>query len=468
MEMVAVRSPAKLQSVLTDMADPHTTTRTLTNIDRRLADFAGEARMQGRRSEAAFAESVRSSLGDFAQKGTPPDYRAALLNAKAARAEQGRVFETGDAAATFTRDRFGNANTGDTTVPTKLARPGAAGGDTAEGLIRAIGPENAESIVRQEIRRVAEERGVETEDQVRALAVRYGDAARRFPTVQADLQALQASAAELDAAKAGHAAASRARPTPEEIAAIEDRSALHAALLNSPLARVADAAVDPGSFITGLLKRADGGRQLRFLAGQIKNDPDAQSGLRRALGDFIVNAGGGPNFTAAGDRIPSINKTRAAIASVVARAGDTLTTPQKIVLKNVQRELEKANFAATASKPAGSETAMNQTFKTMMSIVPGAGKAKFLLARVFDVLGNGAEVRALITQSLLDPDFAATLLKRPTEHHWLQVRQAMAGRKAGVTAISAAHSADVPSFVGKALSQSPGRAAAAQNEDDRR
>lgn len=423
--------PARLQSVLSDMADPHATIRTLTNVDRRLADFAGEARMQGRGQESAFAERVRGNLADFVQGNAPPAYRAALTNAKAVRAEQGRIFETGDAAATFARDRYGNPTVGNNTIPGKLVRPGAAGGDTIEGLTSAVGPDASEAVVRQEIRRLADEGNVQTAAQARALATRYGEAARRFPSVQSDLQALQQHGATLDAARANEASAARAGPTAEEAASLKERSALHDKILASPLAKVADPNVDPSSFVAQLLRRSDGGRQLRFLYGQIKSVPDAQNGFRRALGDYIVDAGKGPNFTAAGDQVPSINKTRAAISNVLSRAGDTLTTQQKIVLNSVSRELQSANFAAIMSKPAGSETALNRSFADLMALAPtpgpATGAAKHILGKVIKALGNEAEVKRLITQAILDPDFAATLLKRPTASHWADVKSGMSG-----------------------------------------
>jgi hypothetical protein len=460
--------PARLQSVLSDMADPNATTRTLTNIDRRLADFAGEARMQGRRSEAAFAERVRGDLGNFAQQAAPPEYRAALTNAKAVRAEQGRIFETGDAPNAFARDRYSNPVVGNNTIPTRLVRPGAAGGDTAEGLIQAIGPDRAENIVRQEIRRAADERGIQTAAQARALSVRYGEAARRFPAVQADLENLQRHATALDTSRGIETRAISAKPTPEEQAAVKERAALHDRILASPLGRAADPSVDPSSFVGELLRRADQGRRLKVLIGQIKGQPDAESGLRRALGDYIADAGKGPNFTASGDRVPSINKTRTAIATVMARGGDALTSQQKLVLRLVNRELESANFAATASKPAGSETAINQSFKDLMGFVPGiTGKTKFILGKVLSALGNGDEVKRLVTQSILEPDFAATLLKRPTEAHWSKVQNGLAGRKLTVGGAIVGQPANdtfgLHEILSKALRQSPGRAAAGNN-----
>lgn len=429
--------PAPLQTILDDAAREGGNTRALANVDRRLADFAGEAKLNGRGREAAFAESVRNDLADVAQKHAPQEYRDALANAKAVRAEQGRVFETGDAPKAFATDQYGRPTVGDNAVPSRLLRPGAAGGDTAAGLVSAIGPDASEGVVRQELRRLADEanggRGISGESDAQALATRYGEAARRFPGVQSDLQALVSHGRNLDAAREAETAAMRATATADEAAGVKERSALEEAIRSTPLASIADAKQDPTSFVARSLGRDDNGRQLRQLYSQIKSSPQATAGFLRSLGDYIVNAGAGTNFTAAGDLVPSVARTRKAISTIVSRAGPALNDQQKLVLTRVNRELENLNFAYTASKPAGSETAMNQSFKHLVSRLPLVGKAIPMLSHVIAAMDNTKEVNRLISQAILDPDFAATLLKRPTPKHWLQIQHGMMGRKVSNT-----------------------------------
>lgn len=461
--------PQRLQSIISDMAEVKTTTRTLTNIDRRLADFAGESRMSGRALEAAFAERVRGTLNDFVQKAAPKDYRDALASAKAVRAEQGNKFETGNASSAFATDRYGAPVVGDTTIPSKIVRPGAAGGDTIDGLISAIGPEASERAAREELRRAIEEGGVNSASKMDSIATRFGEVAKRFPKLESDIATLRGHAASLDAAKVAESDASRLSPTSADKASIAERSALHDQILASPLGKVADPAVDPSAYVGSLLRRSDGGRQLRYLATQVSGDAPALNGLRRSYGDYILDAGKGPNFTAAGEQVPSISKTRAAIANVVTRAGDTLKPEQKIVLQKIRRELESANFAATASKPAGSETAINRSFDDLINTPFLPGKAKSILQTLYSVLGNGQQVKQLITQALLDPDFAATLLKRPTAQHWQQVQ-----RKFVVPSINPKGLvAEAPDILGLQRSlanafagSSPLRAAADQNPEE--
>lgn len=208
--------PAAIQSILSDAAAPAATTRTLTNIDRRLADVAGEARMGGRNAEAAFAERLRGNLNAFADEAAPADYRAALASAKQVRAEQGRVFETRDLPRAFARDRYGNPVVGDTTVPTRLMRPGAPGGDTADSLVEAVGPAEAENLVRQELRRVIEDAGDLTPARLRTIAARYDEAMGRFPGVRSDLDQVLSRADALDAAQTQAGQAGRIGSTPVE------------------------------------------------------------------------------------------------------------------------------------------------------------------------------------------------------------------------------------------------------------
>jgi hypothetical protein len=408
--------------------------KTLEGWERRAYDMAARA---PDRTTGAFLRGVGRVIGSKASAEGGPARAEALNAARRARAEQGRVFETGDAAKAFSRDRYNNPTVGDTTVPTRIVRPGAAGGDTADGLIAAVGPEAAETLVRQELRRAVEEAGVQTGTQARSLATRFGEVAKRFPGVESDLAAVRAHAERLDGARAAETAAARGSFTAEENASIRERSAFHDAVLASPLGNVADAAVDPSSFVAGLLRRSDKGRRLGYLARQVANDADALGGLRRAFGDYIETAGAGPNFTQAGDRVPSINKTRAAIASVVSRAGDALTPQQKITMQKISRELTRANFAATAGRPTGSDTAMNQTLARMINAVPAGGHAapvKSVLTKVLSAMSNEDQVKQLLGQAILDPDFAAMLLKRPTAKHLLDVQQRFTGRKGAAIA----------------------------------
>ncbi len=201
--------PAAVRAIIDDAAAPDATTRTLTNIDRRLADFGGEALMGGRRSDAAFATRLRGILGDFADRAAPAEYRAALSNAKAVRAEQGRLYETRDLPRAFARDQYGNPMVGDTSIPERLVRPGAPGGDTADSLIAAVGPEQAEAVMRQELRRMLDGMGDLTPANTRAINSRYAEAVQRFPGLRDDLAAVNQHAGEVAAATVAEREAGR-------------------------------------------------------------------------------------------------------------------------------------------------------------------------------------------------------------------------------------------------------------------
>ncbi len=61
------------------------------------------------------------------------------------------------------------------------------------------------------------------------------------------------------------------------------------------------------------------------------------------------------------------------------------------------------------------------------TVGPVSGAAKHLVGKVLQALSNEAEVKRLITQAILDPQFAATLLKRATPAHWAEVQRGMKG-----------------------------------------
>ena len=393
---------------------------------------------------AAFLKGLANTIGGKASVEGGPARAQALSVARAARAEQGRIFESGDAPKAFGLDRYGRPAIGDNTVPSKIVRPGPVGGDTAAGLTAAIGPDASESIVRQELRRQVEQNNVTTEAQARSLATRFGEVARRFPAVRSDLDTLIGHTGRLDAATSAARDADRATVTTAEKAHINELSAAEKAIKASPLSRIADPSQDPASFVGGLLRRSDGGRMLARLASDVADNPDAVAGLRRSFGQYIIDAGSGVRNTAAGDDIPALAKTRAAIGTIITRAGDLLTPQQKIALQRVKMELKATNFAMNAGRPSGSDTAQNQSYKAALHFLPAAiphvGGAKAVLSVLASHFTNREQVQHLITQAILDPDFAATLLKRPTAAHLDIARTRMLGRKALISSALIAQS----------------------------
>lgn len=386
--------PEKLRSIIDDVSAPGATNRTFTNIDRRLADFAGENRMAGRNRDASFADSIRRTLDTHVEQTMPQDFRDALKTAKATRAEQGRIFETGPVASAMARDLFGNPTTGPAELPSRLVRPGPAGGDAATALTESTNPATAEATTRQELRRIIDEKGAETGAQVHALRTRYGETASRFPALASDLTAA------------------------------EERAALNDAYRASPMGRMADANVDPATEVASMLTRKDGGRQLAALSGQLADNPQAISGLRRAIGQYAENASAGSGVDADGVTISDPAKARTAVRTILDRAGPALSDRQRVVLNRVYDELNGANFANGASRQGA--TPDTGSIAAMAHAVPGGRTLRATIGVLLRSFTNAGEAQKLVNKAILDPDFAAELLTKATPDNVARARAKLA------------------------------------------
>lgn len=421
-------APAYVRRFFDDVLNSDDTVglKTLEGWERRAYDLAGGA---PDRATTSFLNAIGRAIGAKASNEAGPARRAALETARAARRAQGSTFETGDVARAFGKDRYGNPTVPDTTLPTRLIRPGAPGGDAADSMIATMGARASERFAREEMRRLID--GATTPAQATALTRRYSETLARFPALRSDLDEWAAATGSADRAAA--AAQIAPKPLPAETAALSAVSPDEAALKGTPLERVADPAVEPSSYVGQLLRRSDGGRELRRLVSQLGDDPEALAGARRAAAEYIETSGRGPNLTAAGDNVPSANPTRKAIQTVLQRGGKLITDPQRIVLQRVSRELEGVNFAASAGRPVGSETGMNRTFAGILGkqIMGVAGPGHQLLAHAFSLLGNGKQVQRLITEAVLDPKFAAELLTRATPRRLEALRARLAASAQG-------------------------------------
>jgi hypothetical protein len=424
-------APAYVRSFFNDVinSDDAVGLKTLEGWERRANDLAGNA---SDRTTASFLKAVGRAIGAKASNEAGPARRGALEAARAARREQGSTFESGDVPRALGKDRFGNPTTEDTTLPTKLVRPGAPGGDTADGMIATMGREASERFAREEMRRLTD--GANTAAQAQALVQRHAEMLSRFPALRSDLD--QWAAASSDADRAAAAARVAPKPTPEETAALSAVSPDEAALKGTPLAAVANPAVEPSSYVGQLLRRADGGRELRRLTDQLASDPKALDGARRSMAEYIEATGKGPNVTAAGENVPSANPTRKAIQTVLQRGGKLVTGQQRIVLEKIAKELEGVNFASSAGRPAGSETAMNKTFTGIIGkqIIGTAGPGTKLLTHALELMGNGQQVQRFITDAILEPKFAAELLTRATPQRLAALRARLQSASTGTAA----------------------------------
>ena len=379
----------EFQAIVQDLRAPNATSERFGNIDRRLADFAANVRQSGgSNTEAAAADNLRRVIESHAAEILPPEQVAALQNAKRLRAEQGQTFEQGNAAEAFRTKRYGEPVRDNVELPHALVRPNGTGGATVDRLTAAVGPESTAAMIRAELRRLADEGQVQTPKQVQALATKYGETISRIPGLK------------------------------DEFDRLKGRAALNEEFLKSPLGKLTEG--DPTTAI-GKVIFGDDPAMAAQLVGQVKTNPEALAGLRRAFSELIARAGKGDAVTADGVNIPNPAKMSQGIDMVLARGGAALTSQQRAVLQQVKRELDSVSYAERAGVVKGAEADMGP-----LEMAGHVSIKANVLKRMFAYVSNQKKVDALIEKALLDPSIAANLLDRPTPTRLARLRSAVA------------------------------------------
>jgi hypothetical protein len=110
-----------------------------------LKEEADRLRNAGDLIQSSYAAKLASELGGLGKKFYSKKYMAALDAANTLRAEQGRIFEQGDAGRLFGKGEFGSPNTPDAQLGQGLIAPDAKGQDLATQLTKALG-DNADEL----------------------------------------------------------------------------------------------------------------------------------------------------------------------------------------------------------------------------------------------------------------------------------------------------------------------------------
>jgi hypothetical protein len=303
-------------------------------------------------------------------------------------------------------NRFGSATLDDARVPGALVPAGPTGSTAAQRLQQVAGAEQAETVARGELRRALEGAGDNSRG-IAAVTDRFAETLRSYPSLARDVTAAQ------------------------EAAAFAERFA------RSPLARAG--ASDPVATVGQIMRQQDGGRELRRLVGQVSNSAPAAAGLRRAMAGYVENASAA-GFDANGAPMVRNAELQKAVSNVLDRTRDTgiLSREQRNVLLNVRLEAKRQQFAATANRTPGSDTARNaETWGRFVNVVlQGAGGAKVsaaktLLDAAISVVGRADAVRQLTVEAMLDPKLAADLLRVPTPDRVRSLGERMQGYSTG-------------------------------------
>lgn len=397
--------PKALETIIEDLRAPGATTARFANIDSRLADFAGEAKLVGRNRDALVANTLRQTLQRHEATFLSPEALEALKKARGLRAEQGRRFEQGNAAKAFAMKQFGEPAKDAPELPGALVRKGAVGGSTIDRLMAAVGPKASEATARQELRRLADEGQLTTPAQLRG----FGELLTRFPGLKDDVRNLH------------------------------NRIELNNAFVKSPLGKVVGTDVDVSTALDGVLTSKDNGLSFTQLAGQVRGNKPAQAGLRGVLANYIRKEGMSGDLTVEGLPIPSNDKTLAAIDLVLERGKQAklLTKSQQTVLGQIRQELAGVNYARTAGVAEGVSSSQPLPYMSMGMPLPGKGAVRTTLAALASHFDNTEEVNMLVERALLDPEKAVELLSVATPDRLKQWKNIISasGRASALVAV---------------------------------
>jgi hypothetical protein len=432
-----------LHDIIKEIDSDNLNTTTIQNVDKRLADFAGEARVSGRHNEANFAEKLRDQLEYNAGKHVPQEVADQLAIAKAAKRQESATFGSGTGQLNKVIDpkRYGFDKIKDAEFIKKLVTPGTPGQTLGVELKAAVGEEKATRIVAEEMRRLVQNGSISTAahlqkyeplfeeftglaDKVKAVVGQRtanklglqaaGTTRKQILAAQeaANKVALAEQRATNKAAVATQKAADKQALGQHKVASAEDIAKEQQALKKftaSPLGKTAGETTNPGQVISGMVKTGDEAGPLNKLIRQVadEGDPDAMAGVRRALSDHIGTTSATSSVTARGNTIHDPAKSAEAIQAVLDSGGAALTAEQKQVLAQLQKEHQGAKFASDQGVLAKSYNNPN---------IPGvSGIAARTLKWAFTQFGNQKSMDALLIKAIRDPEFALELLKRPTK-----------------------------------------------------
>jgi hypothetical protein len=314
----------------------------------------------------------------------------------------------------------------DSMVPARIFHPGPSGYEDVEAFRAAVGDRAAfdtlQDYVASEVRRAAARPdGTIDPDKFRAWRARHRDALRSMP--------------ELDRRFASAASATEAVDQVSLLRKQTMESAQEGAL--GRILKV-ESPEDVTRTIGGIFGRADSVQEMKRLAADVRSDPEAVQGLRRAVVNhmterFIGNSEVGTSGVDAlrSDQFQTfLKKNRAAL-------GEVFNTHELSTLDMIAKDLKQANRSVTAVRlPGQSNTAQDltsvaaadQTSPVWMKVMAstGTGAAGMISAGpevgLVASVGTAAamalrdagltKVDAIVKQMMLDPEFARAMLIR--------------------------------------------------------
>jgi hypothetical protein len=351
---------------------------------------AGFLKMSDARS-GALARAAADATEGLLQSQAGPARAQALRDARSAYRDYKTTFAE-DEPGRILADKFGRPVLDVSRAPGMAVPGNVTGGTATRRLAAAAGPEAAEQAAREELRRALDPI-VNDSAKIVALEKRYGPVLAEYPALAT------------------------------EIAAVRDAAAMAEEFAKSPLGGLRTSKLSPSEEVAKAVRAKDNGKTLRNISGAVRNNPDAQSGLRRALVEFVFPSDLKGTMTEAGDVVASPLRTMENLNAVLTKTqGTGLFTPdQTKVLNEVLRQLKTLRFVNTAARVSGSDTMMNKNLLVdkvsrlaLEGAVPGAGRAVKVLDTVIGAVANTNAIATLAREAMLDPKLAIELLERVT------------------------------------------------------
>lgn len=397
------------QRIFAELYQPdHLEAQTLLNIQSRANNYASQLRASGNAKEAAFLGKISDAVDNVLEspQGLTKAQQDAIAAARVARKEQGALFEQGPNARVGAVKKFGEQPVTDAEVPALYFNKSRGAADDADAFIRTLGSRRAavqaaKDYLTGDIRNVAlKPDGTVDAARWNTWLKAHSDALKPFPELRDQFSSIGKTQALVDHLDArGAEALERFKRTPAGKIYASD---------------------SPASVIKTMITQQGQQGRWHALAQQTKNLPEARAGIRAQLLRYIADQGSSDQVTP--DMRPKIseNKMLTAVSDILRQTDktDILTPQQRAALGKIRQELQRSQAVERAAKPTGSDTASNLSVKNEI-----AGKAltalvdtkTFGLAKwAVKVFGNQKRVEALIGEAILDPKFAAELLKGAT------------------------------------------------------
>ena len=257
-----------------NLAGPSLFGDTVKPLDVMRAALKSSAKEEGAQAEP---ESVSAALRPGPQANLDQAAAARLKAASAATKDRAQTFKQGPVGAVLeTQGQAGDYRLADAAVPAKLFSPGPAGAQTVAAYLKAAGP-NGEHLLHdaaaQSLNRYAMKDGVIDPDKYQTWARNHQDALRALP---AALKAKFANAASASDAFAEAAATRKAALDHYQQSAVK------------PFLKLSNPQ-DVTRTVGGMFEAKDGVQRMSQLAAQVKGNPNAQQGLRKAVADYILS-----------------------------------------------------------------------------------------------------------------------------------------------------------------------------------